>query len=652
MVNNDLLDYWQELQSRRSDWAFRAYDRLVSTLSKDVREKLQVNKEIVEPYIVIFGKTQVGKTTLLLDLLGIKHEQMANITQVLRGGRETGKSATATAMEYCCSVDERWGVTLESSTDWFLSGKEVTESLGQLRDEMESGRLIINSPCVVHIPKSFFVSQSRVVNVHILDLPGDNPANAVEQKHVSKMAKTYLPFADMVLLVGKGDDLSFLRPEVITLPGIEDWQAMPNRFRIVTTYSYTAKSIKDMLRGDESFDKTRIRQRLIQQIELFGRLSDEAKDNSLYFPLEFGASWKGVKENEPELYHRVAPIIETLRKELMEQIYASVSPIGRLRNILNTHLSIKYIRKKNEEAISSELTKLALEEETVLKEISAWNKSIKNLGKKLSGVSAILKINTLDAGVDIVNKAAENPQFNNCDNFPPSAGKKDDCETLRKMISDYNRSLKGMKVVVNVAPDVSSKYWNMVRVRVIEPEQSVIQNVLDDAFESIRRKIDGYIFDTYFISSNYTNDKEQVRTAGREAKEILINLWRRTWTEALLEVEDQFKSEYNVLKSQLRVSIEEKRKARLHLKQVRSTAKRKSNELNRNAHSAKRDLEHCERFVQILDQEYLASLTKKMDMAFDCEDDCDTLLQILSCVDLVSHHEDFNIKSKVDGLVK
>ena len=29
------------------------------------------------------------------------------------------------------------------------------------------------------------------------------------------MAKTYLPFADLILLVGRGDDLGFLKPEVI-----------------------------------------------------------------------------------------------------------------------------------------------------------------------------------------------------------------------------------------------------------------------------------------------------------------------------------------------------------------------------------------------------------------------------------------------------
>lgn len=641
MMKDILLDYWHELRSRRSDWAFRAYDRLVSTLSKDVREKLQVNKDIVEPYIVIFGKTQVGKTTLLLDLLGIEHEQMGKISQVLRGGRDTGKSATATAMEYCCSGNDRWGLTLESNTDWFVTDKELTMALGKLRDEMESGQLIASSPCVVHIPKRFFVSTDRIINVRILDLPGDNPANAVEQKHVAKMAQTYLPFADMVLLVGKGDDLGFLRPEVITLPGIEDWQAMPQRFRIVTTYSYSAKSVKDLLRNDESFDTTQIRQRLIQQIELFGRLSDEAKDSSLYFPLEFGASWKGLMENEPELYHRVEPIIGSLRKELVEQIYTSVSPIGRLRNILNTHISIRYIRKKNEEAIISEISKLASEEKANLSDISVWEKSIKILEEKLLRVDAILNESTRDVGEVIVT-----PHFNNGVDFPPSVGKEDDLETLRTLIRDYYWSLKGLEIVINHGPNTSSKYWKMLSSRVIKPEQSIIQSILDDAFESIRRKIDDYLFDTYWISSNYRSDLEQVRNSGKEAIENLVELWLKSWIEARIELDKEFKSKIHILKLRLNSILEERENAYKRLKQVKLIAQRKSDELKRNTHVAEEDLERCDRFVQILEQEYLAALTKQMVMAFEEKDDCNSLIQILSCIDLISHREDLMILSE------
>jgi len=219
MTCDSISEYWHGLHKKQSDWAFRAYSRLIMTLSEDVQEKLSLKDEAAQPYIVIFGKTQVGKTTLLLDLMGIDPVQMRIISEVMRGGREHGKSATATAMEYCRSTNERWGLTFQAKTCWLESDQAMTQALGQIRKLMEEGNLIVETPCVVHIPKRFFSKENtNAPKVRILDLPGDNPANEQEQKHVNHMAKTYLPFADLVLLVGRGDDLGFLKPEVITLP--------------------------------------------------------------------------------------------------------------------------------------------------------------------------------------------------------------------------------------------------------------------------------------------------------------------------------------------------------------------------------------------------------------------------------------------------
>ena len=133
MAKEAVMDHWHALQEHQSDWAFRAYARLIKTLSKDVQEKLQLKEEVAEPYVVIFGKTQVGKTTLLLDLMGIDPAQLGRISQVMRGGREAGKSATATAMEYCRSANGRWGLTLRSKTRWFEAEADVTRALGRLR---------------------------------------------------------------------------------------------------------------------------------------------------------------------------------------------------------------------------------------------------------------------------------------------------------------------------------------------------------------------------------------------------------------------------------------------------------------------------------------------------------------------------------------
>ena len=634
MAKQAVMDHWHALQAHQSDWAFRAYARLIKTLSKDVQEKLQLKEEVADPYVVIFGKTQVGKTTLLLDLMGIDPAQLGRISQVMRGGREAGKSATATAMEYCRSANGRWGLTLRSKTHWFEAEADVTRALGQLREDMEAGQLVAESPCVVHIPSSFFASQAAEgQSIRILDLPGDNPANAAEQAHVNHMAKTYLPFADLVLLVGRGDDLGFLRPEALTLPGIEDWQAMPHRFRIVTTYSYFAQSIKDAAREDARFDASKSRRRLIQQIELFGRLSDQAQDEHLYFPLEFGTSWMSMQKNEPELHARIAPLIAGLRSELLEQISQSTSPVGRLRSTLDSHLGVGYIQKKKTEAVEQTIEQLESKNTTLVREIAIWTAAIRKAQDNWRTALQGLQTNTLGDGMKLIEHAASSPVFTVSGSYPPKEGAvKDDCETLRTLVNDYYRLLKGMHLEVKDNPRLA--YWEGVRRLVNEPDLRMIEDIIDDAFSSIRYKLANYTFDTYLFSSNYQEDLRKVHSAGSEALNELVRLWKKRWLGALTVLDQEFKRDIDALEASLELQRYEQMLLIKQRERVEHETALKHGELKRIAQTSQQDLERCKRFTHLLDEEYLAELGQRMSLAMNDQDDCDALLQLLACTQL------------------
>ena len=634
MAKQAVMDHWHALQAHQSDWAFRAYARLIKTLSKDVQEKLQLKEEVADPYVVIFGKTQVGKTTLLLDLMGIDPAQLGRISQVMRGGREAGKSATATAMEYCRSANGRWGLTLRSKTHWFEAEADVTRALGQLREDMEAGQLVAESPCVVHIPSSFFASQAAEgQSIRILDLPGDNPANAAEQAHVNHMAKTYLPFADLVLLVGRGDDLGFLRPEALTLPGIEDWQAMPHRFRIVTTYSYFAQSIKDAAREDARFDASKSRRRLIQQIELFGRLSDQAQDEHLYFPLEFGTSWMSMQKNEPELHARIAPLIAGLRSELLEQISQSTSPVGRLRSTLDSHLGVGYIQKKKTEAVEQTIEQLESKNTTFVREIAIWTAAIRKAQDNWRTALQGLQTNTLGDGMKLIEHAASSPVFTVSGSYPPKEGAvKDDCETLRTLVNDYYRLLKGMRLEVKDNPRLA--YWEGVRRLVNEPGLRMIEDIIDDAFSSIRYKLANYTFDTYLFSSNYQEDLRKVHSAGSEALNELVRLWKKRWLGALTVLDQEYKRDIDALEATLELQRYEQMLLIKQRERVEHETALKHGELKRIAQTSQQDLERCKRFTHLLDEEYLAELGQRMSLAMNDQDDCDALLQLLACTQL------------------
>lgn len=650
MAADNLLDYWHELQSRQFNWAYRAYGRLISSLSEDVQQKLSYKDQAAESYVVIFGKTQVGKTTLLLDLMGVDLEHMATVSEVLRGGRGAGKSATATAMEYCRSADDRWGLSINSKTQWFHANEDITRGLGRVRADMEAGQLIANSPCVVHIPQRLFsVAHAAGPNVRMLDLPGDNPANAVEQEHVNKMAKVYMPFADLIILVGRGDDLGFLRPEAITLPGIEDWQKMPHRFRIVTTYSYTAKSVRDLIRTDPQFGVVELRKRLVQQIELFGGLSEAAKEARLYFPLEFGSSWMSVKQHEPALHSRMAPIIGNLRTELLNSIAGSTSPMGRLRNTLNTHQSIKTIQEEKSKVVIETLAELTKKCDTLSSSLQAWDSEIQKSGKKAESLQHMLDAHPFKATTNLVAQAKTTPKFTLTDPYPTQVSEtKGDVAYLKNLMHKLQLSLKTMSLDVKLQTGGfgSVTYWNKVQMRLVEPAMHTKQLLLDDSFGSVRGALNNYWFETYWRSSNFLNDRNDIFNAGETAKNKLLTLFEDAWIAALTQVNEQLRKDHCVAEID-RLTFNEERAKVLKLQSTTEKEVVKGRaELVRIHHNSEQDLERCGKFIHLLDEEYLAALDEKLDAVVRTDDVCDAMLQILSCCEMKKQREDLmNMKN-------
>ncbi|MDN2674855.1 hypothetical protein OX459_26000 [Janthinobacterium sp. SUN026] len=81
---------WAQHDQERLDWAFRAYTRFAESLSPEIRDRLASKDQQAEAYVVVFGKTQVGKTTLLMELMGVLATQMPRVARVLRGGARPG----------------------------------------------------------------------------------------------------------------------------------------------------------------------------------------------------------------------------------------------------------------------------------------------------------------------------------------------------------------------------------------------------------------------------------------------------------------------------------------------------------------------------------------------------------------------------------
>lgn len=627
---DELLAFWHTLDSRRLDWALRAYDRMVDTLSPEIQYRLRRTDQPTESYVVIFGKTQVGKTTLLLDLMGVDAKRIALVSKVLRGGRALGKSATATAMEYCRSTDQRWGLSVSSDTLWFGTEEEITNCLGDLRKKMEEKKLYSRQPCIVHIPLKFFPSpRDAAPQVRILDLPGDNPANAAEQAHVDEMARVYVPFADLIILVGRGDDLGFLRPDELTLPGIGDWQRMPSKFRVVTTFSYSAQSVRNRIRADAAVDAGALRDRLVQEIERFGSLSNAARNPDLYFPLEFGTSWTTVREQEPALYERMAPIISELRGELLGQIVGSTSRLGRLRNTLSTHQSIEALQNDREEAATATVAGLHAQLSALRADIASCDSTIASLSK------ALVRLKSRESVAQEVTQRIQTVQ----PDFPPAApypekGKLDnskDVGGLKTYIAECRLALMHMHLDPTAAKPGLGIYWSLVRKALLPSTVSTIESLLDAALGDITARLDDYWLHTYLRKQVLERDRQAVLRSCEAARATVLECHAGAWHAAAKVVSAQnqndlrakeferntFRHERVSLRRQLRVHQRKAEQANAALKLIRE--------------NGVRDQERCRALAHLLDEEYLASLSNQLHAAATTDDDCEALLQILSC---------------------
>lgn len=639
-VPTTLDNQWAWHQQNGLTWAFRAYERFVKSLSPEIRERLAHKDHQEEAYVVVFGKTQVGKTTLLMDLMGISHAAMMRVSTVLRGGRTLGHSATATTMEYRRSEDLRWGLRIKNENRWYNDDDQITSALGELRDRMERRDLALDSPCVVSIPTDCFVTrEDHGPLIKMLDLPGDKPANQAEQEHVHNMARRYVPLADLILLVGRGDDLSFLQPGGLTLPGIEDWQSVPGRFRIVTTYSFTAQSVRALVRRQgETTNAQLYRQRLIEQIEKFAPLSEDARISKRYFPLEFGASWTAAQASQPDLYARVSPLIDELKHELLRDIQNATTPLARLRGAVEARVIIKRVKenqlKKMEQNIAhlrkeleqkeNDLKRLRLVAQQVSKEHEEFRERLLQLTDErlLQDLADHFKLTgstpTGDPGARV--------------------------SGFRVLISRARSSLT--QRMEDSRPDTArlsdtAWFWRGVKVN-FGPLSDLIRKALNPVFSSFESRLSEYILDKYWLTgsdTDYESDRRRLDMCIRTAESVTLKTTRDWWLNAAREHLQDLNNELKALQQKVDdwdSSIEESAQL-VVLAQQKSEAQERDREAFKQRMD--QDLKESHRFNEILDDEYLSELRHRRQGIQKQSQPARAFLELLAATQLIQTRE-------------
>lgn len=324
-----MADIWLRKFRQRNDWAQQAYDRFVAEVDPELVGDFTRSEHIT---VVVYGTTQVGKTTLILDLLGIRKEALPAVSEVLRGGQRLGKSSTASPIRYGRSPDDLWYLG-EDATG--LSNDEAAERFGEIREQIMTGTTCSSPLLNVRIPAMCFQHEGEgalSLDLRLIDIPGINAINAHEQIEARRIAERYVASADLILLVGRADNLGFFQPNALDFEALNDWMLQPSRFRVVLTYTFSPASFQTWF--GKAQDASPLTARDVQQ-HLYDEMCthDERPPAEMLkhvYPLEFGDSLESMRTHSQAYFERASHVIEALRRELLASITDAASPYARL----------------------------------------------------------------------------------------------------------------------------------------------------------------------------------------------------------------------------------------------------------------------------------------------------------------------------------
>jgi hypothetical protein len=324
----------EQLLDHRMDWANRAYESYMAELDPTIRKAAA---SAVRPKVdaALYGETQVGKTTMLLTLLGVQPARFAEVADTLRADRPRGMSSTPTATRYRASTDDRWTINVGQGAE-VVSEPELRRRIAEVRSAVEGRRWSLETVVEIAIPARFF-DRAGGNRARILDLPGVQAVNADESDHARRLIDKWVALADVVLLVTRIDRLTPLRPNRLVIEALRHWPRQLSKFRVVLTHTYSNENTATWLDQSAPPDRTLPALRAALR-NAFGATShfkslDRTSLHWLY-PVEFGDSWRAVADPDGRGARRLRDQAMT---ELQRDLALAVQPENRLRRTFETH---------------------------------------------------------------------------------------------------------------------------------------------------------------------------------------------------------------------------------------------------------------------------------------------------------------------------
>lgn len=269
----------QELFRDRKEW-FLEKDAWQKEAVSEIKNKLirVTPSENLSPFsdtekgdkfVAFYGESQVGKTTAILWLMGIREEKLKEVGEILRGGaseqggQALGNSSTATAIIYSQGKEEDRFFLRFGSEEGLYDAEELKEKIRNIRRKVEAGEAE-EDILYLSIPIQYF-QKKESSNIHILDLPGDGSDNFRERKYVNGVLTTYLISATVVVVACTASKIQTL--ENMKIPGLgdKDWKEHSEKYMVLITHSCSPETVRKYLCDNRDKQEKKTYQELLEE---------------------------------------------------------------------------------------------------------------------------------------------------------------------------------------------------------------------------------------------------------------------------------------------------------------------------------------------------------------------------------------------------
>ncbi|WP_404348144.1 50S ribosome-binding GTPase [Sutcliffiella horikoshii] len=564
---------WDNVYQKRWDWAHKAEKEFKQSLQKLQVDEAIHNDNLSEITIGVYGPTQVGKSTLILRLLGIRQDSIETVSGWLRGKRTLGHSATVTATEYKLSQDEYFHF-FSKETGWQrnLTGPQMEQTLFEVRSHVETKGQISTDQLVIEISNLYFDTEIPAHSLNLVDLPGVYSAEEAEQKQVRECIERWLPICEIILLV---EDATVINNYVqLEDENVKYWMNETDRFRLVPTHAASLESVQKELSKCLTIEtlKNYYTNELFFSLE--GKLETH-EISSILYPIEIGKSLESLMSSDQRMYKKVANLMEELLQALRNDLSSQKAEAMHYKRLASLYRLAEEKKKEEIEEIRAKL--------------EAMNKAL----ERQKGF--VNKLRERNQKLDETHTTSKSkPEMENLQNS--FFGWEADLQSRFKGIRGANRA----SAINALASSYQHEWEDIVKQKVlainIELEEWGIQlrpPVTDRYIELVYTKMDAYL-----IGKNYKRDLEMVLESTERWMDSYVKSFERMVSRAESKLEEIFKKEMLLNAAKKKRRDQELQDEVSNLQQLTESIEVLSLKLVQEEAIWQQDIEHCQQLEQ------------------------------------------------------